>query len=61
MIGQLGIVIMSFRAAFPRGATFHWFVVAVFGFIVRLDHHGVSSSIRWLRVRDDLYETFLAF
>jgi hypothetical protein len=61
MIGQLGIVMMSFRDAFPRGATFHWFVVAVFGFIVRLDHHGVSSSIRWLRVRDDLYETFLAF
>ena len=61
MIGQLGIVIMSFRDAFPRGATFHWFVVAVFGFIVRLDHHGVSSSIRWLRVRDDFYETFLAF
>jgi hypothetical protein len=52
---------MSFRDAFPRGATFHWFVVAIFGFIVRLDHHGVSSSIRWLRVRDDLYETFLAF
>jgi hypothetical protein len=61
MIGQLGILMMSFRDAFPRGATFHWFVVAIFGFIVRLDHHGVSSSIRWLRVRDDLYETFLAF
>jgi hypothetical protein len=52
---------MSFRDAFPRGATFHWFVIAVFGFIVRLDHHGVSSSIRWLRIQDDLYETFLAF
>lgn len=61
MTGQLGIVLMSFREAFPRGATFHWFVVAVFGFIVRLDHHGVSSSIRWLRVREGLYETFLAF
>jgi len=61
MIGQLGIVMMSFRDAFPRGATFQWFVVALFGFIVRVDHHGVSSSIRWLRVRDDLYETFLAF
>jgi hypothetical protein len=61
MIGQLGILLMSFREAFPRGATFNWFVVAVFGFIIRLDHHGVSSSIRWLRIRDDLYETFLAF
>jgi hypothetical protein len=61
MIGQLGILLMCFREAFPRGATFNWFVVAVFGFIIRLDHHGVSSSIRWLRIRDELYETFLAF
>jgi hypothetical protein len=61
MIGELGIILMTFRVVFPRGATFHWFVVAVFGFIVRLDHHGVSSSVRWLGVRPDLYETFLAF
>jgi hypothetical protein len=61
MIGQLGIILMTFREAFPRGATFCWFVVAVFGFIIRLDHHGVSSNIRWLGVRPDLYETFLAF
>lgn len=61
MIGQLGIILMTFKDAFPRGATFHWFVVAVFGFIIRLDHHGVSSHIRWLGVRPDLYETFLAF
>jgi hypothetical protein len=61
MIGQLGIMLMTFREAFPRGATFHWFVVAVFGFMIRLDHHGVSSNIRWLGVQPDLYETFLAF
>jgi hypothetical protein len=35
--------------------------VAVFGFIVRLDHHGVSSSIRWLRLPPGTYEGFLAF
>jgi len=61
LIGQLGLLLMSFRCAFPRGATFHWFVIAVFGFIVRIDHHGVTSSIRWLRIQEDLYETFLAF
>jgi hypothetical protein len=61
MIGQLAILLMSFRDAFPRGATFDWFVIAVFGFIVRLDHYGVSSSIRWLRIRGSLYEAFLAF
>ena len=61
MIGELGIILMTFRDVFPRGATFNWFVVAVFGFIIRLDHHGVSSNIRWVGIRPDLYETFLAF
>lgn len=61
MIGQLAILLMSFRGAFQRGVTFNWFVMAVFGLIVRLDHHGVSSIIRWLRLEDGLYETFLAF
>lgn len=61
MISQLCMLLKTFREAFPRSATFEWFVVAVFGFIVRLDHHGVSSSIRWLRIRPDTYETLLAF
>jgi len=61
MIGQLCILLMAFRDSFPRGATFRWFVVAVMGFIVRLDHHGVSSNIRWLGICPDLYESFLAF
>lgn len=61
MISQLCLMLMGFREAFTREATFQWFVVAVFGFIVRLDHHGVSSSIRWLRLLPGSYETFLAF
>jgi len=61
MIGQLCLLLKTFRGAFPRRATFEWFVVAVFGFIVRLDHHGVSSSIRWLRILPNSYEGFLAF
>jgi len=61
MISQLCILLMTFRGAFSRQATFQWFVVAVFGFIVRLDHHGVSSSIRWLRLLPGCYESFLAF
>lgn len=61
MIGQLCLLLKTFREAFPRSATFAWFVVAIFGFIVRLDHHGVSSSIRWLRLFPGTYEGFLAF
>jgi hypothetical protein len=61
MIGQLCLLLRTFRKTFPRSATFAWFVVAIFGFIVRLDHHGVSSSIRWLRLLPGTYEGFLAF
>lgn len=61
MIGRLTVLVMSFQDVFARQATFHWFVIALFGFLVRLDHHGVSSSIRWLRLRPDAYESFLAF
>ena len=61
MIGQLCLLLSTFREAFPRSATFAWFAVAIFGFIVRLDHHGVSSSIRWLRLLPGTYEGFLAF
>ncbi len=61
MIGQLWLLLSTFREAFPRSATFAWFVIAIFGFIVRLDHHGVSSSIRWLRLLPSTYEGFLAF
>lgn len=61
MISQLCLLLKTFRQVFPRSATFEWFAVAVFGFIVRLDHHGVSSSIRWLRIFPGAYESFLAF
>lgn len=61
MIGRLAILLEAFRGAFPREATFVWFVIAILGFIVRLEDYGVSSIIRWLRIRADFYETFLAF
>jgi len=48
---------MGSGGASRRGATFLWFVAAIFGFIVRVDHHGISSSVCWLR--DDPYKTFL--
>jgi len=61
MIGKLGAILVTFQYVFPRKATYYWFVVTILGFIVRLDRHGVSSTIRWLRIPGCLYETFLAF
>jgi hypothetical protein len=31
------------------------------GFIIRLDHHGVSSIIRWLALKPSLYTALLEF
>jgi hypothetical protein len=31
------------------------------GFILRLDHHGVSSIIRWLALKPSLYTALLSF
>jgi len=61
MLGRLSPLLMALCDSFARQATFQWFVVAVVGLLVRLDHHGVSSSIRWLRIRPQSYESFLAF
>jgi hypothetical protein len=61
MIARLSPLLMALSDPFARQATFHWFVIAVVGLLVRLDHHGVSSTIRWLQIRPDAYESFLAF
>jgi len=61
MIARLSPLLMALSDPFVRQATFQWFVVAVVGLLMRLDHHGVSSTIRWLRVRPESYERFVAF
>ncbi|HOH72341.1 MAG TPA: hypothetical protein PLU95_04095 [Syntrophales bacterium] len=52
---------MGFRDCFSRTAAFEWFVIVVAGFLFRLDHHGVSSIIRWLALDSDLYTALISF
>ena len=61
MFARLSPLLLELADSFARQASFHWFVIAVVGLLVRLDHHGVSSTIRWLRIRPEAYESFLAF
>lgn len=61
MISQISRLLEGFKPCFVRQAAFHWFVVVVMGFIVRIDHCGVSSIVRWLRIRPSLYTSLLAF
>ncbi len=61
MIGEVSVLLMGFRECFSRTAAFEWFVIVVAGFLFRLDHHGVSSIIRWLALDSDLYTALMSF
>ncbi len=54
-------IMEGFRKCFSREAAFHWFVIVVIGLMVRSDHLGVTSFIRELGIRPELYESMLHF
>lgn len=54
-------VLLRFRPCFSRSATYFWFLIIVCGFIIRFDHLGASSFIRWLFLNPDCYELMLRF
>ncbi len=61
MIHEISTILLLFRDCFSRGASFSWFVIVIMGFIVRLDHHGVTSTIRWLSLDSSYYRALLNF
>ncbi len=61
MIREINTILLLFRDCFSRSASFKWFVIVVMGFIVRLDHHGVTSTVRWLSLDSSYYRAFLSF
>lgn len=61
MIGEISAIIVAFSPCFSRTASFRWFAVTILGFIVRLDHYGVTSMVRWLGLDSALYTTSLNF
>jgi hypothetical protein len=61
MIEEISLILLQFRDCFSRPAAFNWFVIVIMGFIVRIDHHGVTSMIRWLGLKPCLYTALLSF
>ena len=61
MIKEVSRILEQFRPCFSRNAAFDWFVVSIFGFMIRLDQYGVSSFIRWLGFGPHLYTSLLWF
>ena len=54
-------LLAPFRPLFSRQATFTWFIVIIFGFLLRFDHYGVSSFVRWLHLPPSSYPLLLHF
>lgn len=61
MISEISRIMVNFRTCFSRTAAYHWFVMVIMGLIVRVDHHGVTSMIRWLAIKPSLYTSLLSF
>jgi len=55
MIKEISLILLQFRDCFNGTTAFNWFVIIIMGFIVRLDHHGVTSIIRWLGLDPSLF------
>lgn len=61
MIAELCTLILAFSSCFSRVRAFHWFTVCLFGMLVRLDHHGVTAFVRWLKLEPKWYNALLHF
>jgi len=61
MIKEVSRILEQFKPCFNRNGAFHWFVVSIFGFMIRLDQYGVSSFVRWLGLGPQLYTSLLWF
>lgn len=54
-------ILKKFRPCSSREATYHWFILIMIGLIVRGDHYGVSSIVRWLSLAPGNYWLILNF
>ena len=61
MIETIERILSGFRPCFRRKAAFRWFVLVVFGFLIRWDTHGVSSLVRAFLLEPTCYPSLLHF
>ena len=53
MIPSIASILDDLRPCFSRQAAFEWFVIIIFGLIIRCDHLGITSIVRWLFLSPD--------
>jgi len=54
-------ILERFRPCFTREATYQWFCLVIIGLIIRGDHYGVSSIVRWLFLAPGCYWSIIQF
>lgn len=61
MVPKIENLLSNLRGCFSRQEAFDWFLIIILGFIVRYDHFGVSSFVRWLFLSGGSYENIINF
>lgn len=61
MTSKILEILVPFRTLFSREAAYIWFLVIIIGFLLRFDHYGVSSFIRWLHLSETTYPLLIHF
>ncbi len=59
MLKLLDKILVQFRPVFTYQAAFNWFVIVIVGFLIRFDHVGVTSFVRWLYLDPVHYNALL--
>jgi len=44
-------ILENFRPCFSRKASYYWFILVMIGLVVRADHYGISSIVRWVSLK----------
>ena len=61
MFKDLQLIIEGFRPAFSHRAAYVYFVLILSGFILRMNHYGVTSTVRWLGLDVAVYNSLIHF
>lgn len=61
MFPTIESILQDLRPCFSRRAAFEWFVIIIIGLLIRCDHLGLTSIVRWLFLMPESYDLILHF
>jgi hypothetical protein len=61
MFPHLESILQDLRPCFSRQAAFEWFVMILIGLLIRCDHLGLTSLVRWLFLAPESDDLILHF